>query len=277
MIFLTIKIALDAGHGSDTYEKTGGRGIKFDGGTFEEHEFNATVVKYAQQFLESNGFEVLLTQPLFDREVPLIDRTNLANKEKVDLLISIHANAGVPNANGACAFYWHNSNKGRRLAKIWANKMKESPVELHGTGIHASKPNSWSDFHMLRETNMTAILCEHGFFTNHHNVKYILSDEFRRTCALILAESLCEFFNITIKKTKVSITKKQVQLPSIQRKVNGLLNGESIVIDSYLINNVTYVPLRFLTEAFGTKLEWDQSKFQYNIIQISLSRNHSKW
>ncbi|MFS1511550.1 N-acetylmuramoyl-L-alanine amidase [Chengkuizengella sp. SCS-71B] len=270
---MTTKIALDAGHSLDTYEKTGGKGIIYDGGVFEEHEFNATVVKYTQELLETNGFEVLLTQPLFDDEVPLIDRTNLANKEKVDLLISIHANAGILNANGACAFYWHNSNEGKRLAKVWANKMKGSPVGIHGTGVHESKPNSWSDFHMIRETNMTAVLCEHGFFTNHHDLKYILSDEFRRNCALILAESICEFFNKTFKKSQQSNTNKQDELPSIQRKVNGMLNGERIWIDSYIINNSTYVPLRFLTESFGMEVKWDQSKFQYNIIQKSPTFN----
>ncbi|NDI35733.1 N-acetylmuramoyl-L-alanine amidase [Chengkuizengella sediminis] len=261
---MPIKIALDTGHSSDTYEETGGKGIIYDGGIFEEHEFNVTVVKYAQELLEINGFEVLLTQP-FDDEVSLIDRTNLANKEKVDLLISIHANAGVPVANGACAFYWHNSNEGKRLAKIWANKMEGSPIGIHGTGVHESKPNSWSDFHMIRETNMTAVLCEHGFFTNHLDLKYILSDEFRRACALILVESICEFFEKLFINPQLPDT--QVELPSIQRKVNGLLNGEPILIDSYLINNMTYVPLRFLTESFGTELTWDHSKFQYHIIQ----------
>jgi len=106
-------VALDAGHGHDTYERSGAKGIAKNGEVFEEHEFNATVVRYLREKLEYNGFNVLLTQPLFGWEVSLKERTDLANQKDVDLFWSVHANAADnPSTRGVCCFYWHASQEG---------------------------------------------------------------------------------------------------------------------------------------------------------------------
>nr|WP_276609486.1 stalk domain-containing protein [Chengkuizengella sediminis] len=55
-------------------------------------------------------------------------------------------------------------------------------------------------------------------------------------------------------------------LPKVQRKVNGLLNGERVTIDSYLIKNTTYVPLRFIGESLDAKVVWDAQRNEYNIV-----------
>ena len=146
---MKIKIALDAGHYGRTFRDGNGKGRYYDNGkVFEEHDFNADVVEYMKELLEKNGnFEVVLLQPLrSNREVSLKERTNKARQENADLVFSVHANAGVKSASGACIFYWHTDSNAKRFAQLWASKMSQKAIGTHGDGTHASMPNSWTNF-----------------------------------------------------------------------------------------------------------------------------------
>ncbi|MGI5822617.1 MAG: N-acetylmuramoyl-L-alanine amidase [Dethiobacteria bacterium] len=50
-------------------------------------------------------------------------------------------------------------------------------------------------------------------------------------------------------------------LPQVQRRVEGTLNGRPLNFAAYLIDNVTYVPLRPLAEALKIHLAWQEEKF----------------
>jgi N-acetylmuramoyl-L-alanine amidase len=198
---MSIKVALDAGHGSDTWEKTGGKGIKYGNGqVFEEHTFNSAVVGYTKELLERNGIGVVLTQPLNHNDVPLKARTDLANSLGVDILVSFHADANANlDAKGHWAFYWYNSDKSKKLAQTWdkyANQILGNPCR----GLQESKPNNWTDFHMVRETKMPAILIEHAFMTNKEDLQRLLSDDFRRKCAEVATRAICEYFGVIYKE-----------------------------------------------------------------------------
>ena len=187
-------IALDAGHGENTYRETGSKGVP-GLRPMGEHGFNATVVKYAKELAEDCGIDVLLTQPLFKRDVPLITRTNLANAKHVDLLMSFHADANQPAARGHWGFYWHTSADGKRLANLWGDELSKA-TGTHNRGSQASKPNYWTNFHMVRETHMVAVLMEHAFMTNAQDLELIKSDAFRRQCAEAAIRAVCRYFGI---------------------------------------------------------------------------------
>lgn len=198
---VAIKVALDAGHGCDTWEVKHGKGVRYgDGCVFEEHTFNAAVVGYTKELLECNGIEVILTQPLNQKEVGLKARTDLANKLGVTILVSFHADAnGDPKNKGHWVFHWFNSAKSKQLAQIWdkyANQIMDNPCR----GIQESKPNHWTDFHMVRETNMPAILIEHAFMTNAEDLNRLLSEDFRRKCAEVAARTICEYCGVAYKE-----------------------------------------------------------------------------
>jgi peptidoglycan hydrolase-like protein with peptidoglycan-binding domain/N-acetylmuramoyl-L-alanine amidase len=223
-------IALDAGHSEDKWEESGGKGIVYGGKTFEEFWFNSAVCKYAKKLFEHNNFKIMLTQPLDDSlEVSLTDRTDRANEEGVDLFVSAHANASSSeDATGACAFYWYTSEGAKKLAEIWAKNAKQTPVGLHGRGLHVSKYNSWTNLHIVRETKMTAILIEHGFFTNiDHDLQYILSDKYRRECAKNIVKSVCEYYGVKFKdfdsKPKKEKHKDEPKKVDVEEKVKGIV------------------------------------------------------
>ena len=78
-----LTIVLDAGHGGN------------DGGTFQgkvvEKNITLSVVGYMQQFLEEEGWDVVLTREK-DAYVPLEERTYIGNHSDADLFVSIHCN-----------------------------------------------------------------------------------------------------------------------------------------------------------------------------------------
>lgn len=190
------KAALDSGHGSDTYDKTGGKGVP----TMEEHTFNAAVVGYAKILAEYNGIEIILTQPLEGLDVPLKQRTDKANAEKAEILISFHADAASnTTAKGHTAFYWHNSSTSKRLAELW-DKYADQIMKNTDRNLKPCIPNTDTDFHMVRETDMPAILVEHAFMTNTEELALLKSDDFRRKSAEVAVRAMCEYFGITFKK-----------------------------------------------------------------------------
>ncbi|WP_099301791.1 N-acetylmuramoyl-L-alanine amidase [Bacillus sp. Marseille-P3800] len=188
-------IVLDAGHGENTYRETGGKGVP----GMAEFEFNSAAVGYARTHLIACGFDVLLTQPLNGRDVPLSTRTRNANNAKADLLLSFHADwNGNSGARGLWPFYWHTSTQGRRFAELWASELSRV-TGTRNRGIQASRPGSWTNFHMVRETNMPAVLMEHAFMSNRDDLALLKSDKFRRQSGEAAARAVCLYYGVTFK------------------------------------------------------------------------------
>lgn len=189
------KIILDIGHGIDTI----GKGVP----ELKEFNFNQAVVKYATELAKINNINVILTQPFDGKEVPLSERTRIANSSNAKLLISIHADYSAnKNINGHWAFYWHNKLESKKLAEIW-NKYAKDILPNPNRGICPSEPNFWTNFHMVREIKtMPSILVEHGFMSNIEDLKLLKTEEFRKLCAEVIIRTVCEYLDIPFKEDK---------------------------------------------------------------------------
>jgi N-acetylmuramoyl-L-alanine amidase len=255
------KIGIDIGHGEDTFNVHGGKGVKKDGKGYEEHHFNSAVGLIVKERLEELGFDIVFGQEPFKNDVYLTKRTNFYNNVDCDLVVSIHANAGVKAANGACAFYWHTGKNSKRFAEAWVSNFKETVdgVDTHGNGLHESKPGSWTNLHMCREPKMASVLLEHGFMTNDNDFEYIFgkhSDRYRLQCAEAIVKTVCEYFGVKYQESKkdaptgnvkpsgdykiqrgdtfYSIAKKfKVSVTDIQR-ANPKVNPRALQIGTYL-------------------------------------------
>jgi N-acetylmuramoyl-L-alanine amidase/LysM repeat protein len=200
------KVGIDIGHGENTFNN-GSKGVRKNGVGYEEHHFNATVGNIVNARLKELGFDTVMAQPAFKNDVALTTRTNKYNAEKCDIVVSIHANAGVASANGACAFYWHTSASGKKLAETFGRNFKAmvDGVDLHGNGLHASQRGSWTNLHMVRETNMVAILVECGFMTNSNDFEYIFgkhSKKYREEVAEAIVKTVCDYFGVKYQEPK---------------------------------------------------------------------------
>ncbi|TFD95829.1 N-acetylmuramoyl-L-alanine amidase [Jeotgalibacillus sp. R-1-5s-1] len=183
------RIVLDAGHSYNTPGKRSPDGMR-------EYAFNRAVCQAARKKLESQGIQTIMTHH-DDRDIPLKERTNLANREKATLFISIHANAygsGSWNDIHGIETYIHQENdpQSRSLAEaVHYSLIKETRRKDRGIKM--------ADFHVLRETVMPAVLIECGFMTNREEKKLLASENYRILCGHTIAASILTFLGV--KKT----------------------------------------------------------------------------
>jgi N-acetylmuramoyl-L-alanine amidase len=94
-------IVLDAGHGGDDPGAVGPN-------TTKEKEINLEIVKELKRLFENDPekeFEVVLTRDT-DVFIPLAERTDIANKKKADLFVSIHCNAAMNRSSNGFEIYF---------------------------------------------------------------------------------------------------------------------------------------------------------------------------
>jgi N-acetylmuramoyl-L-alanine amidase len=196
----------DKGHGSDTFERTGGKGVVVNSVVYEEHSFNARVGDALSRHLKRCGIDEKSIQGSNEPEVSLTARTNFYNRENVDVVISNHANAnGNKNVKGICVFAWKNHGPSQRLQQLLVEEYEKLGFETHGTGEHESEVGSWTDLHIVRETEMTTCLIENGFMTNPEDFKKIFLDPtYAELCALAQARALCRFFKVKYIEEEIS-------------------------------------------------------------------------
>lgn len=196
------KIALDIGHGSNSFPPS--KGVYRNGRGYAEHDFNSKLGRRIKQLLELNGFDVIMAQSFNSPDVSLTRRTNYYDAQRADLGLSVHANAGAANAGGRCAFYWTTSSQGKRFATNIINNMKEMGYGIHGSGLHASTYGSWTNLHMVREsTTFPMVLVEHGFMTNSLDFPLIFGnrqDTYIEDMAEADVKAVCQYFGVSFSK-----------------------------------------------------------------------------
>lgn len=233
-----MKILLDAGHGKFTIGKQTPDGMK-------EFEFNAAVAQYAKEILNDYHCEVLFSHdPTGKIDVPLQKRTDYANRAGADVFVSIHANAFGPggwnNTQGIETFVYTTKPQ---IAVNLANLVQKKLLEATGRPDRKVKP---ANFHVLRESHMTAILAECGFMTNKEEAELLKSDDYRRKCAKAIAESLIEFYNLkqkAVKKVEAAEVKPDYKGHSFEKSIQKAI--EKKVILGY--NENTFKPDEPLT------------------------------
>jgi N-acetylmuramoyl-L-alanine amidase len=196
------KVGRDIGHGSNTWETGGGKGVRRNGKVYEEHDFNSKLAIELDKHLIRNGIDVVEIQKPFSPEVSLTERTDYYNQLNVDLVWSLHANAGVSSASGICAFYWHDHEQSKRAAKFFVEELNAAGFDTHGNGLHASMTGSWTNLHIVRETKMTAVLTENGFMTNPTDFEEIFGrnqKKYIKKLAVVHAKAICRYFGISYK------------------------------------------------------------------------------
>lgn len=181
-----MKIMLDAGHGYSTAGRRTPDGMR-------EYEFNRAVANYAKELLNNYQNVTVYFAHSDERDVPLRERTDQANQLDVDCYVSIHANAygtGWNNVGGIETFvYLSKPQEAYALAqKIQRNLIISTGLQDRGVKT--------ADFHVLRETKMTAILVECGFMTNKAEAALLKTDTYRKTSAEAIVKGIADQFKL---------------------------------------------------------------------------------
>lgn len=210
-------IALDPGHGG---EETGAKGA--DGLT--EKELTLAVARRLKASIEARlGIRVLLTRD-DDRNVPADERTAVANNNKADVFISLHANASPrPVPTGASIYvadFGDTTQAGATSSPervpVFGGGLRDIEVVLwdfaqirHVEDSVAlarileqqfreripldAQPVGSAPLRVLTSANMPAVLVEMGYLSNADQERQLGSGEFQATFAQAVYDAVLKF------------------------------------------------------------------------------------
>jgi len=187
-----LRIVLSAGHGPYTPGKRAPDGFREFWFTFPTAEL---VAKYLSEYLNVSTMKVYEKE----RDVPLGERTRKANSWGADLYVSIHGNAygsTWTDAHGIETLVFSKSSSGYKAAqKVQDSLIKATKLTNRGIKI---RPDLWE----MRKTNMAALLCECGFYTNSFEKKLMESEAYQSLVARAIVSGIAEHYGLKKKPTE---------------------------------------------------------------------------
>jgi N-acetylmuramoyl-L-alanine amidase len=210
-------IAIDPGHGGED------EGVKSASGTTEK-ELTLAVARRLKAAAEGRlGVRVLLTRDE-DRNVAIDERSAIANNSKVDLFISLHANASMRGSAGGASIQVVNFSEAERARAT----LKPEPVPVFGGSTRDIEVVQWdlaqiryvdqssalalaletafrgrvpldqrpvdsAPFRVLESANMPAVLVEMGYLTNEMQARQLAGAEFQNTLVQAIVDGITSF------------------------------------------------------------------------------------
>jgi N-acetylmuramoyl-L-alanine amidase len=213
-------VVIDPGHGGDETGAKGPQGLM-------EKDVTLSVGRRLKAALEARlGVRVLLTRDA-DRTMSLDERAALANNNKADLFVSLHANASMrPSASGAEVFYLSLDEYGAEAARashpesemlpvfgggsrdiqliLWemaqARYIEQSAAlakiveaELRQRVPMSERAIQQAPFRVLVGANMPAVLVELAFITNPQQEKALSAEPLQQQFVQALVNSIARY------------------------------------------------------------------------------------
>lgn len=184
-----MKLYLDPGHGGTDSGPTG-HGLT-------EKSVNLDIALRIRNLLTQNyeNVEVLMSRTS-DITKTLNQRTDEANSWGADFYLSIHCNAFNGSARGY-EDYIHSSLSDSSQTAQYRDTIHEEIIKLNRLSNRGKKK---ANFHVLRETTMSAMLTENGFIDNAQDAALIGDPNWRQDVAQGHVNGLVKAFNLTPKE-----------------------------------------------------------------------------
>lgn len=186
------KIVIDPGHGGNDAGAIGPSGVM-------EKSVTLKISLELEKLLVAEGAEVIMTRRT-DVEVAkkgryatdieeLKSRCDIANEEKADIFISIHADSFTnPASRGTtCYYYSSGSDKSKKLA----DSIRVALIEQIKTPSRGTQP---CNFYVVRNTDMPATLVELAFISNPIEEALLNSKEGVQKAAQGIFDGIEDFF-----------------------------------------------------------------------------------
>ncbi|WP_330949114.1 N-acetylmuramoyl-L-alanine amidase [Virgibacillus sp. MG-45] len=172
------EIVLDAGHGGK------------DAGAVSNRVFEKDLTLQAAQkvadHLKKEGASVMLTRST-DSFISLEERVQKSNASNADAFISIHFDAFPKNNVGGISTHYYHAQRDYKFAKM-----------IHSAVIKNTDRNNrnvrQSDYLVLRDSTIPAVLLELGFMTNQNDLEAIQTASYQDQIAKAIAEGLNQYF-----------------------------------------------------------------------------------
>lgn len=144
-----------------------------------------------------------------DSTKSLGQRTSEANAWGADFYLAIHINSASPSARGYEDYIYNGLSDSSKTAKI-QNMIHEEVIKLNGLIDRGRKK---ANFHVLRESNMDALLSENGFISNPEDAALMKQDSWKQKVAQGHVNGLARYFNLT-RKSKPAPAPTPTQTPA---------------------------------------------------------------
>lgn len=172
------KVFLSAGHGgSDPGAVANG---------LKEKDINLQILLACKTELERHGVTVICSRTN-DSNDPVKEETNEANASGADIVVSFHTNAG--GGDGSETFYYSTSAKGKKLATLCENYVKE--IGQNSRGIKAG-----DKLYFVKNTKMPAVLCECAFIDNKTDKAVIDTIAEQKKFGVAYAKAILKYLSI---------------------------------------------------------------------------------
>lgn len=187
-------VCVDAGHGGNDPGKIGVNELK-------EKDINLSIAKKVRVILEQNDVEVVMTRTedtgLYDEESKnkklqdMKKRCELINHSNCSFTVSIHQNSfQTKEAKGAQVFYYDKSKKGKALAAVLQNQLREG---LDKNNSRSEKANN--NYYLLLHTDAPTVIVECGFLSNPEEADKLGEEKYQEKVAWQIALGIMKYLN----------------------------------------------------------------------------------
>ncbi|KXZ15064.1 N-acetylmuramoyl-L-alanine amidase [Bacillus nakamurai] len=213
-----VKIFIDPGHGG-TDPGAAGNGLQEKAITLEIALALRTILTN-----EYEGVSVSMSRTS-DKTVSLTERTDAANSWGADYFLSIHINSG-----GGTGFESYIYPGVGAPTSTYQSALHSQIIKASGFADRGKKA---ANFHVLRESNMPALLTENGFVDTAADVKKLKTSSFIESLARGHANGLEQAFDL---KKKVSLYKVQIGAFKVKANADALsANAKSKGFDAIVL------------------------------------------
>lgn len=206
-----LKLFLDPGHGGADSGAVG-NGLR-------EKDLTLDIALRIRDLLINNYNDVVVRMSrTTDIARSLAERTNDANAWGANYYLSIHINSFNGTASGY-EDYIHDSLSDTSLTAQYRNILHEEVIKVNGLFDRGKKK---ANFHVLRESNMPAMLSENGFIDNVSDAEKLKDPNWRQRVAQGHVDGLVRAFNLSPKDDIHRVIVDGVQIGAYQDDQNVL-------------------------------------------------------
>lgn len=215
------KIALDAGHGSNTSGKRTPDG-------YREHWINVKTCNYLEKALKRCGFATYRsawndTDATDDADVALLTRQKNIKAANCDASVSCHANAygsGWNSAEGVDTFY-HEVVAWRNDSVALAKCVQKHIVDGTKQKDRGAKAQYLAMCDARSMGTKASILVEIGFMTNEREAKLMKGEAFCKEQAEEICHGICDYFKVPyVKSGEVVKETQKAETTKTETKIN---------------------------------------------------------
>lgn len=185
---MDITVFLSAGHGGSDPGAVA-YGLK-------EKDINLNTLLACNDELIAHGIKTVLSRTT-DENDPVGQEVREANASGANLAVSFHANAG--GGDGFEVYYWTSNTASKKLAQLCEKYVKELGQNSRGL-------KSGNHLYFIKNTDMTAVLCESFFVDNDADNDIGDTVEEQRKFGVAYAKAIIEYLGLNYGENVVADT-----------------------------------------------------------------------